>query len=39
LLSASVIPGNERQMQEMMNNFAEREINVVTNKDMDIHAS
>ncbi|USN57458.1 MAG: ribonuclease J [Candidatus Peribacteria bacterium] len=39
LLSASVIPGNESQMQDMLNNFAEREINVITNKDMDIHAS
>ncbi len=39
LVSASTIPGNEVQMADMLNNFAEREINVVTKNDMDIHAS
>jgi ribonuclease J len=39
LLSSSVIPGNEIQMQDMMNSLVVRGVNLITNGDMDIHAS
>jgi ribonuclease J len=39
LLSSSTIPGNELQMAWMMNALAMKWINLVTNNDMDIHAS
>ncbi len=37
--SASPIPGNEKSFYDMMNDFIRKGINVVTNNDMDIHAS
>ncbi|HMA99589.1 MAG TPA: ribonuclease J [Spirochaetota bacterium] len=39
ILSASSIPGNEYNITQMKNNFAQKEINVLTNDDIDIHAS
>ncbi len=39
LLSSSVIPWNERAMQIMKNNLVNRKINLITNDDMDVHAS
>lgn len=39
LKSASVIPGNELQSEKMLNDLVVRGINVITNDDMDIHAS
>lgn len=39
LKSASVIPGNELQSQKMLDDLVVRRINVITNDDMDIHAS
>lgn len=39
LLSSSVIPGNERQMDSMLDNLVMKDINLITSEDMDIHAS
>lgn len=39
LKSASVIPGNELQSEKMLNDLVVRWINIITNDDMDIHAS
>jgi len=39
MMSASVIPGNEAQMDEMLNNLVMRNVRLITNDDMDIHAS
>jgi ribonuclease J len=38
-MSASVIPGNEKQMDDMLNNLVVKDINLITSDDMDIHAS
>ena len=39
LVSASVIPGNEIQAMNMKDALVKRGVNLVTNNDMDIHAS
>jgi len=39
LISASTIPGNELQMSAMMNDLVVKGVNLITNNDMDIHAS
>lgn len=39
LMSASTIPGNELQTAGMMNALVVKWVNLVTNNDMDIHAS
>gem|GEM_PF-2166228 len=39
LVSASVIPGNEIQAMDMKDSLCERGVNLITNDEMDIHAS
>jgi len=39
LISASAIPGNEAQMSEMLNNLVVKDVRLITNDDMDVHAS
>jgi len=39
LLSSSTIPGNESQMDDMLNNLVMKDTCLITNDDMDIHAS
>lgn len=39
LLSSSTIPGNELQMAGMMDALAMKWVNLITNNDMDVHAS
>lgn len=39
LLSSTTIPGNELAMQTLRNNLVIKEINLITNDNMDIHAS
>ena len=39
LISATTIPGNENQMHKMLNDLIVQDINLITNNDMDIHAS
>ncbi len=39
LMSASTIPGNETSMSKMMNNLVMKWINLITNNDIDVHAS
>ncbi len=39
LMSATTIPGNELAVAKMMNDLVVREINLITNNDMDVHAS
>ena len=39
LISSSTIPGNERQMAKMLNDLVVKNLNLITNNDMDIHAS
>ena len=39
LISASVIPGNEYQMDVMLNNLAMKELSLKLSKDIDIHTS
>ena len=39
LMSATTIPGNEKTVQAMMNNLVVRGVNIITNDEMDIHAS
>ncbi len=39
LLSSTVIPWNERAMMTMKNNLVNKQINLITNDDMDVHAS
>lgn len=39
LVSATTIPGNESQMAAMLNNLVTKWINLITNNDMDVHAS
>lgn len=38
-MSATTIPGNELAVAKMMNDLVVREINLITNNDMDVHAS
>ena len=39
LVSASVIPGNEIQAMNMKDSLVTRGVHLVTNNEMDIHAS
>ena len=39
LMSATPIPGNEKAVITMMNDFVRKKIDVITNSDLDIHAS
>jgi len=39
MMSSSVIPGNELQAANMMDLLVQRDINLITNNDIDIHAS
>lgn len=39
LMSASPIPGNEGSINWMINNLVFKDVNLITNNDMDIHAS
>ena len=39
LMSSSVIPGNEIAMKQMINKLVIKDINLITNKEMDVHAS
>jgi mRNA degradation ribonuclease J1/J2 len=38
-VSASVIPGNEIQAMNMKDKLVERGVTLITNNEMDIHAS
>jgi len=39
LMSTSTIPGNEISMGKMIDNLIMKDLNVITNKDIDVHAS
>jgi ribonuclease J len=39
MMSATPIPGNEKAVINMMNDFVRQGIDVITNSDLDIHAS
>jgi len=39
LMSSSTIPGNEIAMKNMLNKLVIKEINLITNNEMDVHAS
>ena len=39
LMSSSTIPGNESAMKKMFDDLVVKDINLVTNKEMDVHAS
>ncbi len=39
LMSSSTIPGNEMAMKDMLNNLVIKDINLITNHEMDVHAS
>lgn len=39
LMSSSVIPGNEKQAHKMMNDLVQRDVKIITNDEMDVHAS
>jgi ribonuclease J len=39
LMSASTIPGNELQVTKMMNDMVIKNVNIITNDAMDVHAS
>jgi len=38
-MSSSTIPGNEAPMDKMINNLVMKDVNLITNDDIDIHAS
>jgi mRNA degradation ribonuclease J1/J2 len=38
-MSSSTIPGNEIAMKNMLNKLVIKEINLITNNEMDVHAS
>jgi mRNA degradation ribonuclease J1/J2 len=38
-MSATAIPGNERAVIDMINEFVRKGVDVLQNSDMDIHAS
>jgi mRNA degradation ribonuclease J1/J2 len=38
-MSATAIPGNETSVKHMIDDLVTKEINLITNDDMDIHAS
>jgi mRNA degradation ribonuclease J1/J2 len=38
-MSSSVIPGNEMAMKHMLDKLVIKDINLITNKEMDVHAS
>lgn len=39
LMSASTIPGNEQSVWKMLNHLVVQDINLITNSELDIHAS
>jgi len=39
LMSSSTIPGNESAMKNMLNKLVIKDINLITNNEMDVHAS
>jgi ribonuclease J len=39
LMSSSTIPGNESAVGHMMNDLVVKDVNLVTNDEIDIHAS
>ncbi|MBS8122337.1 ribonuclease J [Candidatus Vampirococcus lugosii] len=39
LMSASTIPGNEQSVGKMLNHLVVQDINLITNSELDIHAS
>jgi ribonuclease J len=39
MMSSSIIPGNELQAANMMDQLVQKDINLITNNDIDIHAS
>jgi ribonuclease J len=39
LMSSSTIPGNESTMKKMLDQLVVKDINLITNKEMDVHAS
>ena len=39
MMSSSVIPGNELQASKMMDALVQKNVNLITNNDIDIHAS
>ncbi|MFA6256323.1 MAG: ribonuclease J [Candidatus Absconditabacterales bacterium] len=39
LMSSSAIPGNESAMKKMFDELVIKDINLITNKEMDVHAS
>lgn len=39
LMSATAIPGNESSVKHMIDDLVTKEVNLITNDDMDIHAS
>jgi len=39
LMSSSTIPGNEWAMSKMINNLTIKNLNVITNKEIDVHTS
>jgi mRNA degradation ribonuclease J1/J2 len=38
-MSSSVIPGNELQAAKMMDLLVQKDVTLITNDDIDIHAS
>jgi mRNA degradation ribonuclease J1/J2 len=38
-MSSSTIPGNESAMKKMLDQLVIKNINLITNKEMDVHAS
>jgi len=38
-MSSSAIPGNESAMKKMFDELVIKDINLITNKEMDVHAS
>ena len=38
-MSSSTIPGNESAMKNMLNKLVIKDINLITNNEMDVHAS
>ncbi|HCY21789.1 TPA: hypothetical protein DIC40_08335 [Patescibacteria group bacterium] len=39
LMSASTIPGNESAVGHMINDLVVRDVNLITNDEIDVHAS
>gem|GEM_PF-5956577 len=38
-MSSTTIPGNEADMAKMIDNLVTKDLNVITNKEIDVHTS